>query len=266
MTNVLRFGFAGIIILGAIVALPNVPVFASEVVAQAHTPTPIPPTVIPAWIPGGGNIFAMCCNDVDPGATPDQHLFAGIIDGSQAVASGLGTNCPGVGSGGGNASKCNPYKYISMLALLCANTLQSDAYDHLNDTDETGFLHQYAGGHPTPTPANRLTVAGGGNCGGPPTNGYYTNPDDSGFQSWLVTNAWTTATPNNFPTPYGIYEDHFAVVGGSLCDPSFEYGNAFCNMLGTSGSHWTHDWETALGNFENNAESVCSPCFPFAGN
>ncbi len=276
-----RIAFTGIALLGAIVALPNPPAYLYDVVAQLATPTPVPPVVMPAWILGGGTFYrgqqaatppTPLYYDVDPGALADQHLFAGVLDASATADADLETNCPGNGSGGSNVANCNPYLYINMLALLCDGTLESAAaYDFLNGagtgaSDETGFLHTYAAGIQTPSPAHRYTIAG--ECPSPTPNpgstyGFPTNPDDSAFQTWLVGHAWLTA---NFPVPYGIYEDHFSVVA-EPCWHSYEYGDKACNMQGTSHSPDPHDWETALGDFENNAEANCgATCFAFLGN
>lgn len=266
-----RLAFVGITVLGSIVALPGVP---HEFVAQASTPAP--PQFIPAWVLGGGAFYrgqqtsapgpAPSFNDVDPGAIPDQTLFAGVLDASETTDVGLETNCPGIGPP--NYSTCNPYKYISMLILTCNTTLSADAFDALNtggtDPDETAFLHQFTG---MPGPANRLT--GPGNCPPPTgTNGFAMNPGDAGFQTYLLSNVWTTG---NFPVPYGIDEDHFAADGGGgQCYQSQEYGGRACNVPGNSGSPEPYDWETALGGFESNAEANCmgttGTCFPFIGN
>ncbi len=50
------------------------------------------PPVIPVWGAGGD------AQDTDPGATPDQHLFAVIEDSSYVTNAQLGVNCPGVSS------------------------------------------------------------------------------------------------------------------------------------------------------------------------
>jgi hypothetical protein len=276
MNNVLRFGFAGIVLLGAIVALPNVPVFATEVVAQAPTPTPSPPLVIPAWVLGGGWFYhgqqatpppSPDLYDVDPGATADQNLFAGVLD-AGPLDTALESNCPGIGASG-NASHCNPYLYINMLNLLCDGSLLSaTAYAAMNDgSHESAFLHEYAA--PPNPPGPRYTDSG--SCPTPigptpvptATAGYYMNPDDSGFYSWLQTHAWTRTT---FPTPFGIYEDHFSVTDDP-CYNSYEYGRQACNVQGNSHSPDPNDWETALGDFEKNAEPCSTPtCFAFVGN
>jgi hypothetical protein len=268
-----RLAFAGIMLLGSIVALPKVPVYLYDVVAQVPTPTPVPPVVIPAWILGGGHFYlgqqggsmpTPLFFDVDPGATPDQHLFAGVLDAGVTPDPNLGTNCPGLGAMG-NVSKCNPYLYINMLDLLCDGTpLSSNAYNDMNGTDELAFLHLYAVSPGTPGPR----LADAGNCPTSPpgtTAGFYMNPDDTtGFLSWLLTHAWTTTT---FPAPFGIYEDHFAAVGGPCWD-SYEYGQRACNVQGNSHGPDPNDWETALGDFETNAESNCATgtCFAFVGN
>ena len=115
----------------------------------------------------------------------------------------------------------------------------------------------------TPSPPNRLTDAGQCSNPDPPpaTYGAYTNPDDSGFQSFLVDNVWTTPEAN-FPTPYGIFEDHFSVTGDPACAGSYEYGTGPCNAAG----HATSDWETALGDFEKVATNCGSACLDFIGN
>ncbi len=92
-----RLALAGIVLLGSVIALAGTPVLGNEAVAQASTPTP--PVIIPAWIAGGGNFYS-CCNDVDPGATPDKHLFAGVIDAGATPSASLGLNCPGAGAPG----------------------------------------------------------------------------------------------------------------------------------------------------------------------
>ncbi len=278
-----RLGFVGIALVGTIVALPKVPVFPGQIVAQLITPTP--PLVIPAWILGGGNFYggqqagtSPCPTeclfyDVDPGATADQSLFAGVIDASAYTDTALESNCPGIGSGGSNVSNCNPYKYINMGILLCEGGLESTAaFNYLNSSDETGFLHTYSTPPPpiqTPAPGNRLTQPG--SCASPtptftPTNGFLTNPGDLGFQTWLVNHAWR-AIPSYFPPPYGILEDNFSVVGWP-CSASYEYGDEACNNRGTSASPTPGNWETALGSFESSAaQATCSPkCFAFIGN
>lgn len=176
-----RFALAGIALLGSIVALPNMP---NYIIAQVSTPTP--PAVVPAWILGAGHFYGSS-PDVDPGATADQHLFAGVLDASATANPSLPPNCPGIGATG-NVSSCNPYLYINMLDVLCGSTpLSMDAYVYLNGSatatpDETGFVHEYASG-PTATPDPR--VSSPGNCPTPnitptpsstATAGYYTNP------------------------------------------------------------------------------------------
>jgi hypothetical protein len=156
-----------------------------------------------------------------------------------------------------------------MLNLLCDGTLLSaTAYAAMNDgSHESAFLHQYTA--PPGPPGPRYTDSG--SCPTPigpspvptATAGYYMNADDSGFYSWLQTNAWTRTT---FPTPFGIYEDHFSVTG-EPCYNSFEYGRQACNVQGNSHSPDPNDWETALGDFEKNAEPCSTPtCFAFVGN
>ncbi len=251
-----KLAFVGIGLLGSIVALFTVPVSANSVIAQATTPTP--PVVIPAWILGGGNFYT-CCNDVDPGATPDQHLFAGVIDASEATDDSLKTNCPGIGSGGSNVSNCNPYKYVNMLWLVCDTTLSGNGFDYLAMSDPSGFVHYYE--PPPATPGPRFTPSSG-KCS-LSNNTYATNPDDSAWLSWLAMHAWTTDEAN-FPAPYGIDEDNVG-IHGYTCDASYEYGDAFCNQKGKSASPQPTDWESALGVFANNT-CTSTTCFYFVGN
>lgn len=271
-----RLGLAVIALVGTIVALPKVPIFPGEIIAQLATPTP--PVVIPAWILGGGNFYGGQQGggpfyDVDPGATADQSLFAGVIDASAGTDTALESHCPGIGSGGSNVSNCNPYKYINMGILLCSGGLESTAaFNYLNSSDETGFLHTYTPrpNLQTPAPGNRLTVPG--SCASPtptftPTNGFLTNPGDSGFQNWLVMNVWRPI-PAYFPPPYGILEDNFSVVGWP-CSQSYEYGSGPCNNHGISQSPAPGIWETELGSFESSVQTNCATsgiCFAFIGN
>ena len=145
-----RLALMWITLVGLIVALPKVPAFAVEV-AQA-APTPTPPLFIPAWVLGGGHFYrgqgsmmppTPRYNDVDPGAAADQALFAGVLDADTVADATLGTNCPGIDSGGSNVSKCNPYLYINMLDLICGNALLSQsAYAAMNtSTNESAFVH-----------------------------------------------------------------------------------------------------------------------------
>ncbi len=270
-----RLAFTGIALLGLVVSQFSAPLSATEVIAQTSTPTP--PPVIPAWILGGGNFYGGqqeggTYNDVDPGPSPDQRLFAGVLDASATADSTLGTNCPGIGSGATNVSNCNPYLYINTLDVLCDGSLLSTPlYSYINNgSHETAFVHYYASPIPTPTASPGPRVSNAGECSSPdvsppltpspyPSAGYYTNPDDSGFLSWLLGHAWTTAA---FPTPYGIYEDHFAVVGDAPCFYSYEYGDQACNTQGNSNAPQPVDWETALGKFQTNAEANCgTTCF-----
>jgi hypothetical protein len=279
----LRLAFIGIAVVGAIVSLPSIRVYAYDVVAQVPMSTPTPPLVIPAWVLGGGWFYhgqqatpppSPDLYDVDPGATADQNLFAGVLD-AGPLDTALESNCPGVYSTG-NASHCNPYLYINMLNLLCDGTLlSSNAYMAMNTpANEQAFLHDYAYPSPTPTASPGPRSTDGGDCPTPDVSptpsatasaGYYMNPDpvSTGFYSWLQSNAWTTST---FPTPFGIYEDHFSVTG-EPCYNSYEYGRQACNVQGNSNSPDPNDWETALGDFQKNAEPCSTPaCFPFVGN
>lgn len=85
------------------------------------------------------------------------------------------------------------------------------------------------------------------------------------FRIWLLSHAWQT-TGSHFPPPYGILEDNFSVTGYA-CDLSYEYGDQACNNRGVSESPAPHDWETALGRFENSVQGNCpTTCFAFIGN
>ncbi len=70
---------------------------------------PTPPLVMPVWALGGDG------QDTDPGAIPDQHLFAVILDNTQDSNRKLASNCPGVS----RSSTCQPYKYIDPLYNPC---------------------------------------------------------------------------------------------------------------------------------------------------
>ncbi len=254
--------------------MAKVPAIPSVVISQASTPTP--PAVIPAWILGGGNFYggqqsgvAPCptggCSfyDVDPGSDPDKHLFAGVIDASEATPSALPSHCPGIGSGGSNVSNCNPYKYVNILWPLCDTSISQSAFEYLDGSDPAGFLHEYD------SHSVRFNLGFNSLCGSPmpsPTPAYPANPGNASYLSWLSTNAWTTA---NFPTPYGILEDNFG-VSGYPCGVTYEYGstnNGPCNMVGDatpSPSPTDTDWESALGLF---AANTCgTTCFQFAAN
>lgn len=215
-----------------------------------------PPPVIPVWGLGGDT------QDTDPGAIPDQHLFAVVEDSGYATSSQLGKNCPGVSS----TSTCQPYKYVDFLYNSCNTSVTLAAYQWADQNDENGFNHIYPG---TVTASNRIEYDATPNPTGPnckpdnPNSVMRMNPSDSALISYLYQNVWTgTDYTNDFPAPYGVLEDHapvFAgiVVGGSG-EVTTEYGSGtkpsgFANKVGNSPYHDATDWETALGTFVNGA-------------
>ena len=214
------------------------------------------PIVIPVWGAGGD------AQDTDPGAAPDQHLFAVIEDNSYLVNAQLGVNCPGVSS----TSTCQPYKYIDLLYNSCNTPVTLAAYQWADKNDETAFDHVYPAGA---TQSNRIQYNATPNPTGPnckpdnPQAAMRMNAGDSALNAYLYQNVWTgTNQKYDFPAPYGIMEDQGAifagiVVGGSE-EVSTEYGSGttpsgFANQVGNSPYHDGSDWETALGKFVNGA-------------
>ncbi len=215
------------------------------------------PLVIPVWGQGGDP------QDTDPGAVPDQHLFAAILDTSGITSKELASNCPGVSS----TSTCEPYKYVNFSHNHCSTVISLAAYQWANSSDEDAFLHAYPN---EPTKKNRLLAA-------PPPRGqkkcWPSNADsivrmnlgDSKLNVWLYKTVWTgTNYLRDFPSPYGAMEDTVGtlaniVVGG---DPgvqvSTEYGSGvspsgFANQVGSSQYHAATDFESAIGTFVNGA-------------
>ena len=172
------------------------------------------PPVIPVWGAGGD------AQDTDPGATPDQHLFAVIEDSSYVTNAQLGVNCPGVSS----TLTCQPYKYVDFLYDSCNTPVTLAAYQWADKNDETAFEHVYPGGA---AQSNRIEYEATPNPTGPnckpdnPQAVMRMNAGDGAFNAYLYKNVWTgTDQTYDFPAPYGIMEDHapiFAgiVVGGS---------------------------------------------------
>lgn len=225
------------------------------------------PPVIPVWGAGGDS------QDTDPGATPDQHLFAVIDDTSYVSNMQLAVNCPGVSS----TLTCQPYKYVDFLYNSCNTPATLAAYQWADKNDETAFQHVYPNGA---TQSNRIQYNATPNPSGPnckpdnPQASMRMNAGDSAYNAYLYQNVWTgTDQKYDFPAPYGIMEDQasiFAgiVVGGSG-QVSTEYGSGtapsgFANQLGNSHYRDVTDWETALGRFVNGA--CGSTCLNMAMN
>ncbi|MFY9718204.1 MAG: hypothetical protein WAK16_01040, partial [Candidatus Cybelea sp.] len=225
------------------------------------------PPVIPVWGAGGDT------EDTDPGATPDQHLFAVIEDTGYTSNKTLAQNCPGVNS----TSTCQPYKYIDFLYDSCNTPATLAAYQWADKNDETAFQHVYPDGT---TEANRIEWKATPNPTGPnckpdnPNASMRMNAGDSGYNTYLYQTVWTGSDyKTDFPAPYGVMEDQgsvFAgiVVGGSGQD-STEYGSGtkpsgFADRVGNSDHHDANDWETALGTFVNGA--CASTCLNVAIN
>ena len=221
-------------------------------ISRGAKPTDVP-LVIPVWGLGADE------RDTDPGATPDQHLFAVILDNSENSSSSLAHNCPGVSS----SSTCQPYKYVDLLYDACNTVVTLAAYQWANGNDETAFQHTYPNGK---WASNRITYNATPNprCTPNSHNAYMRmNAGDSAFNTYLYNNVWTGSNyQKDFPAPYGVMEDQgsvFAgiVVGGSS-QVSTEYGSGtkpsgFANHIGNSQYHAASDWESALGIFVNGA-------------
>ncbi len=223
------------------------------------------PLVIPVWGVGGEG------SDRDPGAIPDQHLFAAILDNSSETSKSLASNCPGVSS----HSTCQPYKYINFFHNLCDTEPTLAAYRYANTSDEDGILHTYPN---APSKSNRLVFdATRSNCSPGNTNAYLRmNPGDPKFNAWLYDNVWNGKDyTNDFPAPYGIMEDtagvlaYIVVGGGPGTKVSTEYGSGtspsgFADQVGNSHYHEATDFETAIGTFVNGA--CGNVCHNFAFN
>ncbi len=211
------------------------------------------PLVIPVWGYGAD------LTDTDPGAVPDQHLFAAILDNSEDSNQSLAKNCPGVSS----SSTCQPYKYSDFFYLHCVTTNSLAAYRWANGNDENAFLHNYPSG---PTWSNRVTYQATPNVTCQPNSQNAVmrmNPGDSGYNAWLYKNVWNGSNyQNDFPSPYGVMEDQASIpawlyVGGSSVVTT-EYGSGtrpsgFANQVGNSRYHAATDFETAIGIFVNGA-------------
>ncbi len=217
-----------------------------------------PPPVIPVWGAGGDAL------DTDPGAIPDQHLFAVVLDNAYNSNAKLAANCPGVSS----TSTCQPYKYVDLLNDFCNTPATLAAYKWADANDETAFLHTYPNGT---TESNRIEFNATPNPSGPnckPDNSNAVmrmNAGDNAFNAYLYKTVWTgTDYTNDFPAPYGVMEDQGSVFAGIIVggagqgQVSTEYGSGtapsgFANQIGNSPYHDASDWETALGTFTNGA-------------
>ena len=220
------------------------------------------PVVIPAWGYGGDP------DDTDPGAIPDRHLFAAILDNSQTTSLALAKNCPGVS----RTSTCQPYKYVDLLYNFCNTPLSLAAYRYADADDEAAFLHVYPR---RMTASNRLTWQATKNPNGracTPHNGddvMRMNPGDAKLNSWLRRYAWGGSDyQNDFPPPYGVMEDDANLLAGIVVgtdggEISTEYGagvspTGFADRVGNSPYRAALDWESALGIFVDRACSrVC---------
>ncbi len=216
----------------------------------------VPPLVIPVWGYAGFEQGA------DPGAIADRHLFAVILDNTENTLASLAANCPGVSV----ESTCQPYKYVDFLHERCSTRVTLRAYQYADGDDETAFLHTYPSGK---TIDNRLTWAATPNPDGKrcvPHNAdamMRMNPADAGFNRYLYRNFWSGSNyRDDFPPPYGAFEDNADVLGGitvgGFREVSTEYGSGtnpsgFADRIGSSPYHDPNDWETALGIFVNGA-------------
>ncbi len=167
-----RLSFQALLVVALVIAgapvLAGVPHHATVLKrVRIRSDQATPPIVLGVWAQGGGSF---CCgvSDPDPGAIPDQHLFAGIDDDSPLVTGAgvtLETNCPGPGTSG-NISGCIPAHYMNVTHLLCTYSITFAAYQWANANDEDAFLHKYSG---TRTNGNRDTVTNstGDHCAPP---------------------------------------------------------------------------------------------------
>lgn len=214
------------------------------------------PLVIPVWGQGGDG------QDADPGATPDQHLFAVIFDNTCCATSSLAANCPGVSS----TSTCQPYKYVDLLYDFCNTQTTLAAYQWADANDEAAFLHVYPNGI---TKSNRIIYQATPNPSGPdckPDNQNAVmrmNPGDSAYNAYLYNNVWNGSDKvYDFPSPWGVMEDSALVQAGIIVggygEVTTEYGSGtnpsgFANQVGNSQYHDSVDSETGLGEFVNGA-------------
>ncbi|MBV8530838.1 MAG: RHS repeat protein [Candidatus Eremiobacteraeota bacterium] len=215
------------------------------------------PLVIPVWGFGGDSF------NTDPGATPDQNLFAAIEDTGYYTSRSLASNCPGVSS----SSTCQPFKYVDFFYDFCNTQLTREAYQWADAHDESAFTHVYPG---AVAKSNRIVYDATPNPSGPnchpdnPNAVMRMNPGDSAFNAFLYKTAWSGSNYiNDFPAPYGAMEDN-ASSFGSVYVGSYggkvttEYGSGsspsgFANVIGNSPFHAATDWETAMGIFVNAA-------------
>jgi len=224
---------------------------------KAHPGTATSPPTIPLVIP----VWATLGNgpDSDPGAIPDRHLFAVILDGGQDSSTKLAQNCPGVSSN----STCEPYKYIDFSVNTCDRALTLAAYQWADANDEGAFQHNYPYAEKS---SNRLTYQATPNPNCKPDShnaAMRMNLGDSAFNAYLYKNVWNGSDyRKDFPWPYGVVEDQVSVFGGIVVggfgQVSTEYGSGtkpsgFADQIGTSPYHEATDWERAIGIFVNGA-------------
>lgn len=216
----------------------------------------VAPLVIPVWGYGGDRM------NTDPGAVADRHLFAVILDNTENSSSSLAANCPGLSS----TSTCQPYKYVNFLHDFCDTRITLKAYQDADGNDETAFLHSYPNAK---TIGNRLTWGAkpnptGRRCGPDnPDAVLRMNAGDAAFNRYLYQNYWAGSNyRDDFPPPYGAFEDDAAILGGIIVggfgEVSSEYGSGtkpsgFADRIGNSPYHDATDWEMALGIFTNGA-------------
>lgn len=227
----------------------------------------VAPLVIPVWGYGGEG------EDTDPGAIPDRHLFAVILDNTENSSSSLAANCPGVSS----TSTCQPYKYVDFLHDFCNTRITLAAYQYADGNDETAFLHTYPNGN---VKNDRLSWGATANPTGRrclpdnPDGVMRMNPGDRTFNRFLYKSFWAGSNyRDDFPAPYGAFEDDADILAGiavgGFGEVSTEYGSGtkpsgFADQVGNSPYHDATDWETALGVFVNGA---CAPtCINMALN
>ncbi|MBV8531745.1 MAG: hypothetical protein JO104_10540 [Candidatus Eremiobacteraeota bacterium] len=240
--------------------LPALVVLTLTAPAAAMPPNPELPIVIPAWAEGGDR------EDVDPGAVADRHLFASILDNNQKTNALLASNCPGGGVSRSNPAGCKPYKYVNFIHNHCSSPIMRAAAAFADAADETGFLHFYPS---SPSSAsNRLTWGAtpnrtGPNCPHNPEAVLRMNPGDGKLNAYLYSTVWTGRDyDNDFPPPYGIFEDDSGILAGVIVggfgQVSTEYGSGtspsgFADRPGNGPYAEPFDYETAVGKFVNGA-------------
>ncbi len=216
----------------------------------------VPPLVIPVWG------YAGYQQGTDPGAIPDRHLFAVMLENTENSSASLAANCPGVSS----SSTCQPYKYVDFLKVFCNTRITLRAYQDADSGIETAFLHTYPSAK---TIDNRLTWGATPNPTGrrcaphDPDAVLRMNAGDAAFNRYLYRSFWAGSNyRDDFPPPYGAFEDDAEILAGVIVggfgEVSTEYGSGtrpsgFADRAGSSPYHDATDWETALGIFANGA-------------